>query len=38
MTEKLYKFVQLKGQPWELLNKLKLEQTFAGHLANTETI
>lgn len=25
MTDKLYKFVQLKGQPWELLNKLKAE-------------
>lgn len=38
MTDNLYKFVQLRGQPWELLNKLKEEQTFAGHLANTETI
>ncbi len=38
MTDNLFKFVQLRGQPWELLNKLKEEQTFAGHLANTETI
>jgi histidyl-tRNA synthetase len=38
MTEKLHKFVLLKGKPWELLEKLKQEQTFAGHLANTETI
>ena len=38
MADKLHRFVQLKGKPWELLAKLKAEQTFAGHSANTETL
>ena len=38
MADKLYTFIQLKGKPWELLAKLKAEQTFAGHSANTETL
>lgn len=38
MTNKLYRFVQLQGKPWDLLKKLKDEQVFAGHSANTETI
>lgn len=39
MCDNLYKFVQLKGKPWDLLNKLKEENTFAGHkTASTETI
>ena len=38
MADKLYTFIQLKGKPWELLAKLKADQTFAGHSANTETL
>ena len=38
MADKLYTFIQLKGKPWELLAKLKAEQTFAGHSVNTETL
>ncbi len=34
MADKLHRFVQLKGKPWELLAKLKAEQTFVGHSVN----
>jgi histidyl-tRNA synthetase len=38
MCDKLHKFVQLQGKPWELLKKLKEEQVFGAHKAQTETI
>jgi len=38
MTDKLHKFVQFQGKPWELLQRLKDEAVFEGHESGTETI
>lgn len=38
MTNKLEKFVQYKGHPKELLEKLKSDQVFTGHKEGEETI
>lgn len=38
MCDKLEKFVKLVGKPWELLQKLKDENIFAGHQEGEETI
>jgi len=38
MCLKLEKFVQYKGQPWEMLNRLKDEAVFQGHTEGEETI
>jgi len=31
MCDKLEKFVQYKGSPWEMLNRLKTDKVFEGH-------
>lgn len=38
MCGKLEKFVQYKGQPWEMLQRLKDENVFTGHKEGEETI
>uniref|UniRef100_A0A7S3IVP3 histidine--tRNA ligase n=1 Tax=Strombidium inclinatum TaxID=197538 RepID=A0A7S3IVP3_9SPIT len=38
MCDKLEKFVQFKGSPWEMLNRLKDEKVFEGHALGEETI
>lgn len=38
MCNKLHKFVVLKGEPFELLNRLKTEGVFAGHAEGENTI
>ena len=38
MCSKLHKFVVLKGEPFELLNRLKTEGVFAGHAEGENTI
>lgn len=38
MTDKLEKFVSLKGSPWDMLNTLKTTETFKGHKEGEETI
>ena len=38
MCDKLEKFVQYKGEPWAMLNRLKAEQVFTGHKEGEETI
>ena len=38
MTDKLHKFVQFQGKPWELLSKLKSEQVFENHEGGKQTI
>lgn len=38
MCDKLEKFVQYKGEPWAMLNRLKNEKVFAGHKEGEETI
>jgi histidyl-tRNA synthetase len=38
MCAKLEKFVQYKGKPWEMLQRLKDENVFTGHAEGEETI
>jgi histidyl-tRNA synthetase len=38
MCDKLEKFVQYKGAPWDMLNRLKNEKVFAGHEEGEKTI
>jgi len=38
MCSKLEKFVQYKGQPWEMLQRLKDEKVFAGHEEGEECL
>jgi len=38
MCDKLEKFVQYKGSPWEMLNRLKTDKVFEGHEQGMETI
>jgi histidyl-tRNA synthetase len=38
MCDKLHRFVQLKGEPWALLNQLKAEQVFQGHAEGEKTV
>lgn len=38
MCSKLENFVQYKGSPWEMLNRLKNEKVFEGHKSGEETI
>jgi len=38
MCDKLEKFVQYKGAPWDMLNRLKSEQVFVGHEEGEKTI
>ena len=38
MCAKLEKFVQYKGKPWEMLQRLKDEKVFEGHKEGEETI
>lgn len=38
MTDKLYRFVQFQGKPWDLLNELKSSNVFAGHESGLKTI
>jgi histidyl-tRNA synthetase len=38
MCLKLEKFVQYKGSPWEMLNRLKDEKVFEGHKSGEDTI
>jgi len=38
MCAKLEKFVQYKGQPWEMLQRLKDENVFTGHKEGEDTI
>lgn len=38
MCDKLEKFVQYKGAPWDMLNRLKSEKVFVGHEEGEKTI
>jgi histidyl-tRNA synthetase len=38
MTQKLGYFVEFKGKPFELIEKLKKEEVFKGHKAGEETV
>lgn len=38
MTDKLYRFVQFKGKPWDLLNELKSAKVFEGHEVAEKTL
>lgn len=38
MTDKLHKFVQFQGKPWDLIAELKVSNAFEGHAVATQTI
>lgn len=38
MTDKLHKFVQFQGKPWDLIAELKASNAFEGHAVATQTI
>ena len=38
MTDKLHRFVQFQGKPWDLLAELKASKVFDGHELATNTL